>query len=398
MKKIIIPLWGISAITLLLYSFTQVDLSLTLSRVSIYQTIEKAFQYVGWFNRPLSTYLYLLILGAMFTLYGITLNLARKKAIELKTLWKIIIFLSVILFFAYNAFSYDIFNYIFDAKIITHYHANPYLHKALDYPGDPMLSFMRWTHRTYPYGPFWLVLTVPLSFIGLGYFLLTFYLFKLLMVLSFVGSCFLIARISKKLNIDPVHSVAAFALNPLVLIESLVSAHNDIVMMFFGLLGVYLLVEKKMVNSSLSLIFSVGIKFATGLLFPVFIYKIFQNKSKDNFFYFSVILMVAAVVFATIRSGLNFNPFGVNYQNVQFQPWYLLYVLPFAAFVQRKFFIMIPVFIISLFSLFQYVPFLYLGNWNPPVPTILAYLLYISIALSAVSVAIYAFAKPTKVE
>jgi len=398
MKKIIIPLWGISAITLLLYSFTQVDLSLTLSRVSIYQTIERAFQYVGWFNRPLSTYLYLLILGAMFTLYGITLNLARKKAIELKTLWKIIIFLSVILFFAYNAFSYDIFNYIFDAKIITHYHANPYLHKALDYPGDPMLSFMRWTHRTYPYGPFWLVLTVPLSFIGLGYFLLTFYLFKLLMVLSFVGSCFLIARISKKLNIDPVHSVAAFALNPLVLIESLVSAHNDIVMMFFGLLGVYLLVEKKMVNSSLSLIFSVGIKFATGLLFPVFIYKIFQNKSKDNFFYFSVILMVAAVVFATIRSGLNFNPFGVNYQNVQFQPWYLLYVLPFAAFVQRKFFIMIPVFIISLFSLFQYVPFLYLGNWNPPVPTILAYLLYISIALSAVSVAIYAFAKPTKVE
>ncbi len=398
MRKFIFPLWLISAIALFFYSFTQVDLSLTLSRVSIYQTVEKAFQFVGWFNRPLSTDFYLVIVFVLFALYGITLKLIQKKIIDSKTLWKIVICVSIILFLAYNAFSYDLFNYIFDAKIITHYHANPYLHKALDYPGDPMLSFMRWTHRTYPYGPFWLVITVPLSFMGFGYFLFTFYLFKALMWGSFLGSVFLIGRIAKKMSLDTTFTVAAFALNPLVLIESLVSAHNDIVMMFFGLGAIYLLLEKKYASSFVILVISILIKFATILIVPAMILRTIIKQKDEKLLYVLVGSMVIACVFATIRSGLNFNPIGINFGNVQFQPWYLLYILPFASLVQKKFFVMVPVFIISLFALLQYVPFLYLGNWNPPVPMILAYLLYISIALSAVIVAITPFILPKKAE
>ena len=75
--------------------------------------------------------------------------MAKKKKISKPFVWLIIFVSALLLVFSYNAFSYDIFNYIFDAKIFTHYHQNPYLQKALDYPGDPMLSFMRWTHRVY---------------------------------------------------------------------------------------------------------------------------------------------------------------------------------------------------------------------------------------------------------
>src|SRR3989344_7816928 len=196
MKKILLPLWVISAIALFLYSYTQVDLSLTLSQVSVWQGIQKAFQYVGYFNRPLSTYLFLGIIAFMFLLYCVTLRMVSKKIIDRSTLWRIVILVSGILFVSYTAFSHDLFNYIFDAKILTHYHSNPYLHKALDYHGDPMLSFMHWTHRTYPYGPTWLFLTIPLSFIGFNIFLPTFYLFKLLMLGSFIGSAYFIEKIS----------------------------------------------------------------------------------------------------------------------------------------------------------------------------------------------------------
>ena len=153
MKKILPFAWILAAGALTLYSFTQVSLSLTLTQLPVWQSIQKAFQYVGYFNRPLSATLYIIIVAVLFLLYCFTLYLIRKKQLSVKLVSGIILAVSIILFAAYNAFSYDIFNYIFDAKIVTNYAQNPYEHKALDYPGDPMLSFMQWTHRTYPYGP-----------------------------------------------------------------------------------------------------------------------------------------------------------------------------------------------------------------------------------------------------
>src|SRR5581483_6050937 len=186
--KFLSAVYFLSLLYLFLYSFTQVDLDLTLSRLSLWQVFQKFFQHIGYFQRPLSTGLYLSILVLLFIFYGIFLKLAH--TLKTKQMWVLIFGAAVILVFSYNAFSYDLFNYIFDAKIITHYHQNPYLHKALDYPGEYMLNFMRWTHRTYPYAPFWLVLTVPLSFIGMQFFLPTFFLFKLLMGASYLGSTY----------------------------------------------------------------------------------------------------------------------------------------------------------------------------------------------------------------
>ena len=177
-------------IGLFLYSFTQVDLSLTLSRWSVWQVIQKYFQHIGYFQRPLSAFIYVAIILLLYIFYFFFLTKAYSHKISKRQIWFLITSVSIILAFSYNAFSYDLFNYIFDAKIITYYHQSPYIHKALDYLGDPMLSFMHWTHRAYPYGPIWLLLTVPLSFLGFKIFLLTFFLFKFLMAISFVGTVF----------------------------------------------------------------------------------------------------------------------------------------------------------------------------------------------------------------
>src|SRR3989344_6751156 len=138
---------------LFLYSFTQGDVGLTLTRASVWQAPQHFFQHIGYFDRPLSTMLYIVLLFLLFGFYLLFLFLAAKKGIDKKNVLKLVLVTAVLGAFSYNAFSYDLFNYIFDAKIITHYQQNPYEHKALDYPMDPMLSFMRWTHRLYPYGP-----------------------------------------------------------------------------------------------------------------------------------------------------------------------------------------------------------------------------------------------------
>jgi len=372
MNKFIFYAWIAASIALLLYSFTQVDLSLTLSQVSIWQGIQKFFQQIGYFNRPLSTALYLVIIIFMFALYLKTLDMVQNNLLTRKYLWKIILVISVALFFSYNAFSYDFFNYIFDAKIVTFYHQNPYEHKALDYPGDPMLSFMHWTHRTYPYGPMWLLLTVPVSFIGFGYFLLTFYLFKLLMLGSFIGSAYFIEKISRKLEIGPLLSLSVFALNPLIIIESLVSAHNDIVMIFFALIGIFAFFERKIVHSLIASGVSIAVKFATIFLLPALLLDLFFKVNKETVIRAIVVSMSIAVLIVIGRTN--------------FQPWYLLFVIPFSSLIANRFYVMIPLVVISFFGLLQYAPFLYLGNWDPPVPDILNLIMVTSILVSIVLV------------
>ena len=348
-------------IFLFLYSFTQVDLGLTLTEASWWQNFQNFFQRIGYFQRPLSTYFYISIVLLLFAFYIVFISLVKKKKISIKTTWGLIIFISLLFTFSYNAFSYDLFNYMFDARVITNYHQNPYLHKALDYPGDPMLSFMHWTHRTYPYGPVWLFLTVPFSFIGGNFFLLTFFMFKAIASLSYLGTAYFISKILKKVKAEnALPGLVFFALNPLVIIEGLVSAHNDMAMIFFSVLSLYLLLGSKKAFSFITLLASIGIKFATVCLLPAYIYYLMKNKiDMEKFFKILFFSMFIPLIFVTIRT---------NYQ-----PWYLLYIIPFASLSPKKRFSIGTGTILSFFSLIQYVPFLYTGNWDKPIPQILFY-------------------------
>lgn len=359
--KLVFLLYPLAIIGLFIYSFTQVDLSLTLSKVSIYQFVEKYLQHIGFFDRPLSTVIYVVILGLLMMFYLIFLRAAFKKRISPKQVWKLIIFTTVVLAFSYNAFSYDLFNYIFDAKILTHYHQIPYFYSALNFPNDPMLSFMRWTHRTFPYGPSWLALTAPLSFIGMNVFLPTFFLFKFLAALSFLGSCYLIYKISEKIfPQDSLLNLAFFAFNPLVLIECLVSAHNDIPMIFFLLLSIYLFLNKRNISSFLLYLFSIGIKFSTGILLPLAVFAFLTRKRQinwENVFTVAVVLSLLTVVLATVRT--------------LFQPWYFIFPISLASFLTRKPYILILGILISAICALLYAPYVYMTDYAKGYPTVI---------------------------
>jgi hypothetical protein len=338
-------------------------LGLTFSKLSIYQAAGKSLQYLGFYQRPLSTVIFILIISLLFIFYFSFLYLAKKGRLRLKTLAILTIITAVILGLSYNAFSYDLFNYIFDARIVSHYHLIPYFYKAADFTGDPMLNFMRWTHRFYPYGPSWLILTVPLTFIGMNYFLPTFFLFKLLMALSFLGSCLLIYKTSAKLFPEnKLFNVVFFAFNPLVLIECLMSAHNDIPMIFFILLSIYLFLQNKKVLSWISNVFSIGIKFSTGALLPLFILLEFFVRTNrkinwEKFFISSVILSLATVLFASVRT--------------TFQPWYLVFPLSMAAFILHKKYILIPSLVATIFAVSIYIPYVLMTDYAKGYPQII---------------------------
>jgi hypothetical protein len=237
------------------------------------------------------------------------------------------------------------------------------MYKALDFPGDKMLGFMHWTHRNYPYGPTWLFLTVPLSFIGFQIFIPTFFLFKILAGAMYLGTVWGIGKIIRLISPKKeVLAITLFAFNPLVIIESLVSAHNDIAMMFLCVISILFLIQKKYFLAFLLLVLSIGVKYATGFLLPLYlVIFLFERKHVvlkwPMIFNTFLIAMILALFAATLRS--------------TFQPWYLMYLLPLVALLPDKNYVLIPSFVLSIVGLLNYIPYLYTGNWNPPIPTLL---------------------------
>ena len=366
--------WVATVVALFLYSFTQIDLNLTLSKITIWQRMEKAFMYVGYFQRPLSTTIFLAVLFFLFFFYLLILWLTKNDKLKANQLWWLIFATVVILFLSYPAFSHDLFNYIFDAKIVAFYRQNPYKVKPLDFPDDPMTRFMHWTHRPSVYPPLWISLSVVPFVFGFGKFLLQLFAFKAMMAGFYLGTIWLIWKISEVLSPkQKIFNLAFYAFSPLVLIESLVSGHNDGVMVFFALLAFYLLLKKKPFLSFLSWFFSIGIKYITAFLFPVFALLAWRKIRVKKLDYQKLIIVAILFLFLAILT--------TTYR-IGFQPWYLLWALPFIALKAEERFLFWLTIGFSLGSLLRYTPFLYYGHWNYPVPNMKLWLTALPVGLS----------------
>ena len=335
----------LAAVALVLFSYTQVDLNLTLSRVGVAQTVQKAFQHVGFYQRPLATVIYIAIIVSFFILYMTTLRLVRERKVANKTVWQLIFTVGVILVFSYPAaFSYDFFNYLFTAKTVLVYHQNPYTVTPLGFAGiDPWTNFMRWTHLTSAYTPLWIGISLVPYIAGLGYFILVLFAMKFMVAGFFLLAAYGLTKAVE--HTEPKHSayaLAVFALNPLILVESLVSGHNDIVLAAFAMLSVWMYVSRTMYMSWLFLAFSIAAKLMTILLVPVYILR--KNKQ----------WMLAAMAV-----GL-----GLVLLKREFLPWYAVWILPFVALNYEKTKIIRMSIIISFGLVLSYAPYIYFGEYS----------------------------------
>jgi hypothetical protein len=354
-----------------IYTFSQIDLNLTLSSNNFYQSVQKQLLYLGYFNRPLSAliFLFLLTFFSIVSLFSISLVKKNIKGARfILSLISIIIFFSI---FSYPAFSHDIFNYIFDARIVTKYHANPYLFKALDFTTDTWVRFMHWTHRTYPYGPVWLFVTIPFSFLGFGKFVLTLVNFKCMFIMFYLGNIYLINKILGKINPRMrLLGISIFALNPLVIIESLISPHNESIMLFFLLLSVYCIVfRKNIIFSVIALFVSAGVKYSTIVLFPLIVFWNKLNLRIDTNKIIKIILLMLLIpLFMQIFYR---EPYG----------WYFIPIIGIAALIPESSRINNLIMALSIGFLTRYLPYLYFGVYTENVYLQSIFIIFIPVVL-----------------
>lgn len=320
--------YGITLVLLAVYSFSILDPNITFISSDLWTVFRNTMFQFGYYHRTYSTAVFMIVIAllSIFHLYFIR-NFKKFSAVRLAFVT------SAILLFSYPFLSHDLFNYMFDAKIFTFYHQNPYLHRAIDFPQAPELRFMHWVHRTYPYGPSFLPLTFIPSFLGLGKFSLSFLAFKV-----FFAAFYLVGvRVLNKMNSQ---WAMFFATQPLVLIEGLVNNHNDLIAVSLGLIGVGLLHSKRQLLGRVFLLLSGGIKYVT---LP---YLLLQKKtSRLNIVAFGLVgLLVVYLTFAH-----------------EIQPWYFLSLF---VFIPYGFELMKRLQIFFAGLLVSYYPFILYGTWG----------------------------------
>ena len=362
------------AINLLLYgfitifSYSYVDLNLTLSQNRLILIFVKTMQQLGYFHRPQATLIYLLLIIFTFSFFILNLVLFYKSKIGFKYLKISTIVNTVILIFAYPFLSSDLFNYLFDAKIILTYQASPYTHRPLDFPHDEWLRFMRWIHRYSPYGPLWLVMSLLPAALGFGKFILSFLSFKIFIALFHLINSYLIYKTLEKINHkQAIFGTAFYALNPLFLIEGVANAHNDVVLATFLILPIYLLAFKKgIISSYVALVAGTLIKYIPILNLPWLILFQFFSKTRSVKRVIVLNLLAMAVftyLFSSFKISVPFVSSGAT--QIQFQPWYLFWTLPFVSLIPQLGLILIAL-ALSIGALLRYLPFLYFGDWSQP--------------------------------
>src|SRR5258706_7777551 len=268
--KILVSIYTFFLILFVVFSYAFVDLNLFYLKPLItdfYQT-----------QRILITVFYFLFILLSFILYLLLLKLYSKHKTSSNEMWNVIKLTSMVLILAYPAMlSYDIFNYIATSKVLFFYHENPYIIMPIEFLGDPLLLFMHAANKVALYGHFWILITGIPFILSLNNFLLSLLLFKLFILPFYFGMLFIMSKFSKNFL-----SVLSFVLNPLVIIETFVSGHNDIVMMFFTLASLYLLLKKRIFYALILLFLSIMINYATIFLLPLWIYIWIKQLSNNK--------------------------------------------------------------------------------------------------------------------
>jgi hypothetical protein len=369
LNKLLFSFYFLFFILFAVYSYAFLDVGLTLTSWPPYLYLQKQLQYFGYFNRSLSTIIFTILSLLLFTAYYLLFYSLKKEKVSLKTITLFGVLIMGTMVLAYPAFSYDIFNYIFNAKMVLVYHADPHRVAAWNFP-DPMLGFMRNVHTVAPYFYGWTAISLIPYVLGIGRIFPELISFKIFSAILFLMTAFMLNKILVKLRLaNKAQRLILFLLNPFILIEAIGVGHNDFAMMLPALLSFYFLIKYKEAKQIKSLIFalcfllfSISTKYASVVLLPAILVWFYQQD-------FDFGLWGAVILFLV--------PFSRPLD--QLHSWYFIWPLTLMCLAKNIKWFYLAVFI-SAFALLRYIPYIWYGNWDPPV-NLLRLLIYFVVPL-----------------
>jgi alpha-1,6-mannosyltransferase len=256
-------------------------------------------------------FLYAIWLCVLFALYGFAYrqvrSMDRPPDIGVILLGSLLFGLPLLQTFPINAT--DVYRYVIRGRISSAYDDNPFATPPDAYPADPFLPLAgEWAGETSPYGPVWETVASAVTAFSQENLLLGLTLFKGLGLIAHLAIAYLIWRLQA--SGSPAERVARallWAWNPALLLTFVVDGHNDALMLFWLLLG-WWIVGKGRPAAGFACMVLAPLTKPIGLLpLPFFFLAIWRqlsdNKSRGRFIVLSLLATSAAV-------WLTFLPFG----------------------------------------------------------------------------------------
>ena len=345
---------GLLSLLSLIFSYTFIDPNLIFfAHNPLLVSFQRNLFYFGRTHPIINTLFFTSILITWFIWF--------KKITQqpLKTIITCSLVFSLFSLLVYPAFSYDLFNNIFSAKIVTVYHQDPTQITPLHFANqDNWVRFMHNINAVSPYGPVWIHTSAQVFKLFYSIsptFFSVFFGFKLFNTLLYGLTAWILYLLLKLTHNHP-RWLGLFLLNPFIIWEGIFIAHNDMLMVFFTLISFYFLIlttrQKHPLTKTLfftltftTLFLSIQTKYATVILLPL--YLIYLARPNFN-------------ITPTVTLALFLVPF-IRWPWIH--SWYFLWSLSFLPLIKnpklQKFLI-----IISFAFMLRYLPFILFKTWN----------------------------------
>jgi hypothetical protein len=345
-EKLIIFLLFLVPVLFFVFSYFWIDYGLFLM-VADGHPFFNHFQWIISFRdsyRPLLANIYLLLIGVLFSLQIFLLFVKRLKFLSVKNLFLLAGIGTFFFSLAYPFLSRDLFTYLFSAKMVLFYRVNPFVVPPMNFLSTDLWAGL--AHNIefpYAYGPVSLLFSlIPMLLFSGRRFILNFLGYKLINAALFYLTGVLFYRLNNK--DEKIFSLWFF--NPFLVVELLINAHNDLLMISLFVVAIYYLYERKRLKAWLAFVASVLTKYVSLMALPV---MFLSKKNKTLSF---KLLSLGSVVLLLVQ----------KLRNVQ--TWYYTWVYMFLPLAKLKVKSWILIDLIGMLFLIHYYPFVKWGFWG----------------------------------
>jgi hypothetical protein len=186
---------------------------------------------------------YVALIGALFLAYWLAYRQVRHRPLHLVVILSVaaVFCVPLIATFPYN--STDVYRYFIRARVLVVHGQSPFVAPPSAFPGDPFLPLAgEWATATSPYGPLWELVAAGITVIRPRNLQVALILFKTLAsaLQVAIGGLIWVILGGDSSPAERRGRVLLWAWNPALLLISAVNAHNDILMIFWLVLGWWL--------------------------------------------------------------------------------------------------------------------------------------------------------------
>ena len=176
-------------------------------------------------------------------------------------------------------FSDDVYLYNLYGRTIAEYGANPLVHRPAAFSWDPHLPWVYWKDLPSSYGPIWLMLSGALSALAsdsITAVVLWYRAAALAIHLATAAALWQVMR--QTAPRDAVAATLFYAWNPLVILEVVANAHNDVLVALLAVLLITATVQRAWGHAAFFGACAVMVKPFAALLLPAIALRIYQTR------------------------------------------------------------------------------------------------------------------------